>query len=297
MTGGSIKKENQDSTFVPILTTAAGRCLTLVNWQEVGIKMAAYDLSALLMKPGFDLLSALPDLATYVGWQGDVVLNASMPAMDRAGGYTLRSEYDGSRRRYTLVDILALIRQLKPQQVILPLAFSHQDKSAWRELPDSVLAFLPAGELPEQTSSAYGVYFHHEAGASFSTLLQRIRKHEGIPCYVDGELSLSMMQLLGTLGVHYTASNLPARDACLGVVYCMGGAFSLTDDTQRLDFGVIDAQCHCPTCEQQLTRAYLHHLFEHAPLLCQRFLIQHNVAVVRSKLTYSFTSASNTDIM
>ncbi len=65
-----MNKENKASTFVPILTTEAGRCLTGENWHDVGIKMAAYDLSALLMKPGFDLLSALPDLATYVGWQG-----------------------------------------------------------------------------------------------------------------------------------------------------------------------------------------------------------------------------------
>ncbi len=224
-------------------------------------------------------------------------MNASMPAIDRAGGYTIRSEYDGSRRRYTLIDILTLITQLKPQWVILPLDFHYQDKSAWLEVQPSALAFLPPYALPEQTGSAYGVYFHHEAVASFSTLLELIKKHEGIPCYVDGELNLSMMQALGMLGVHYTASNIPARDACIGVVYCESGAFSLTDDTQRLDFGVIDVQCQCPTCEQQLTRAYLHHLFKHTPLLCHRFLIQHNVAWVRSKLNCAYTSASNTDIM
>lgn len=280
-----------NSTFVPILTTEAGRCLTMANWQEVGIRITAYDLTALLMKPGFELLSALPNLATYAGWAGGVALNASMPEMDNEGSYTLRSEYDGSRQRHTLVDILALIATLKPQWVVLPQGIHQQDKSAWYSLPETVFPFFLSTELPEQTDRAYGVYFNYETGTSFTALIQRIQSLSNIPCYVSGELSLSMMEELAALGVQYMASNIPAQDACQGIVYSTENQVALTDDTQRLNVDVIDAQCHCPTCKQQFTRAYLHHLFEHTPLLCQRFLIQHNVSSVRSKLTRSFTQA------
>lgn len=273
MTGKLMK----ESRFIPILTTEAGRCLTLANWQDVGTKIVAYDLAALLMKPGFELLNSLPDLATYTGWQDGVVLNASVPEIDREGGYTLRSEYDGSRRRYSLIDILILIAQLKPQLAIMPQGIHQHDKLAWKILPDTVLPFFQPGELPESTERPYGVYFNYDARTSLTTLIQRIHTYEGIPCYVTGELSISVMQELARLGVHYLASDIPARDAYQGRVYGANGIVSLTEGAQRLNFDVIDEQCHCPVCKQALTRAYLHHLYEHTPLLCQRFLIQHNV--------------------
>ena len=270
-------KNSPCSTFIPVLTTEAGRCLTVENWQAVGVNTVAYDLTALLMKPGIELLSVLPDLATYVGWQRNLVLNASMPDIDKDGGYTLRSEYDGSRKRYTLDEILALIVQLKPQMVILPEGIHQEDKMAWQRLPESILPFFAPGNLPEQAVRPYGVYFYYDAGKPFSKLMERIQQYASFPCYVSGELSLSMMQELVELGVQYLASDIPAWNGSQGVVYCHDGIISLKEETRRLDFGVIDEHCSCPTCEQKLTRAYLHHLLEHTPLLCQRFLIQHNI--------------------
>ena len=279
-------KEHRDTYFIPTLTTEAGRCLTVENWQDVGISMAAYDLTALLMKPGFELLSALPDLATYVGWQGDVVLNATLPDISKDEVYTLRSEYDGSRSRYSQADILMLIGQLKPQMVILPDGID-----GWQSLSDTILPLFSPANLPKQAERSFGVYFSYDATASFSTLKQRIQRCEGLPCYVGGELTLALMQELADLGVQYLSSDVPARDASEGWVYSQGEVISLTDNAYRMDFSVIDEQCPCPTCKQQLTRAYLHHLLAHTPLLCQRFLIQHNV------YHSSFTPAINTDIM
>ena len=266
-------KKNQESRFIPVLTTEAGRCLTVENWQEAGINMAEFDLTSLLMKPGMELLSALPNLATYTGWTGSVVLNATMPKIDKEGGFTLRSEYDGSRKRYTLDDILRLVAQLKPQRVLLPEGVND----AWQSLPEYIMPFFAPNDLPKQANRSYGVYFFYDAATVFSSLVDQIKTYIGIPCYVGGELSLALMQKLADLSVQYISSDIPARDACQGMVYGQNGVMSLTDDAQRLDFSVIDEQCYCPTCEQQLTRAYLHHLLEHTPLLCQRFLIQHNV--------------------
>ena len=44
-----------------------------------------------------------------------------------------------------------------------------------------------------------------------------------------------------------------------------------------MQFETIDPECTCPTCSQQFTKAYLHHLLQQTPLLCHRLLIQHNV--------------------
>lgn len=262
-----------NSQFIPVLTTEAGCCLTMANWQEVGVKTTAFDLTSLLMKPGFALLSTLPDLTTYTGSAGRVVLNATMPEANKDGGYTLRSEYDGSRTHYSQDDILNLISQLKPEMVIMP----HGSRQLWRSLPDSMMPFFFVDDLPDQADRPYGVYFYYDTTISISSLIQVIQKYQDIPCYVGGELSLTLMNELAEHGVQFLSSDIPARDACRGMVYYKDVVFSLMDDDQTTNFNVIDDQCRCPTCVQNMSRAYLHHLLEHTPLLCQRFLIQHNI--------------------
>lgn len=194
--------------FIPILTTQAGLCLTYDNWEAIGIDTVSYHLDSLLMKPGFARLSELNNLASYVGWKKNILLNASMLQANQAGDYIVKSDYDGARTQYTHEQIINLIAQLKPTMVL-----------------------LPGGALQD--------HIHYA-------------------------------------GIDYVESNQPALDGYHGIVYEKSNSFSVQDETQRLQFEVIDCACGCPTCRQGFTRAYLHHLFQHTPLLCQRLLIQHN---------------------
>lgn len=75
----------------------------------------------------------------------------------------------------------------------------------------------------------------------------------------------------------YIESDKPAVDAMQAIVYNREGEINLRDKDYAHQHQPIDPCCHCPSCSQQLTRAYLHHLLMQTPLLCQRFLIQHNV--------------------
>lgn len=199
--------------FVPILTTQAGLCLTHDNWEEIGIDTVSYHLHSLLIKPGFDTLSKLTDLAHYVGWKKNIVLNASLLKQNKAQAYVVKSDYDGSRAQYSHEQIVNLIVTLKPTMVLLPEGVAR----------DSI---------------------HHA-------------------------------------GIDYLESNQPAFDGYNGIVYERTSVFSIQDEAQRLQFDVIDSSCICPTCRQGLTRAYLHHLYQHTTLLCQRLLIQHNVCLFK----------------
>ncbi len=261
------------SHFVPILTTDAGRSLTVANWEEVDVNTVAYNLASLLMKPGMDLLRSLPDLKTYTGWSSNLVLNAAMPDMNRDGRYTIRSDYDGSRSHYSPDDIIALILQLKPQMVLLPTGID----TAWQALPKDVFPFFSSRYLPTHIDRAHGVYFLHDKSITASQLIEQVEAYADIPRYVSGELDVDLIRELRRLGVEYVSSNVPASDACNGRIYSDNGLMILKSDAYRMDFNTIDETCSCPTCDQQLTRAYLHHLFDHTPLLCQRFLIQHNI--------------------
>ena len=75
-------------------------------------------------------------------------------------------------------------------------------------------------------------------------------------------------------------SDAPANDALHGWVYCNAGMCAVMDNTNALRFTSLDEACRCPTCKAGFTWAYLHHLYQHTPGLCQRLLIQHNVYYV-----------------
>lgn len=273
----------QNFGLIPVLTTPAGRCLTHENWVEAGVQAASFYLSSLLMKPGFDFLNTLPDLETYVGWQRTLVLNASSLSRAADGRYALRSQYDGARLYYSVLDILTLITSLKPNYVLLPEGLSEHCVS----LPESIFPFISSNEL--ETCSAigrpFGVYILYDKTASTSSaLLDQIDTYKDLHCYVAGDLSLALMLELKHRGIKFIESDIPANAAYGGEVYGRNEEISLLTNESARCFELMDQHCECPVCQQKFTQAYLHHLFEHTPLLCQRYLIQHNVHYCQTTL-------------
>ena len=270
--------KNSNRYFVPVLTCESGTCLTGDNWEEVGIDTASYHLQALLMKPGFTSLCESEDLAEFVGWKKNSVLNASSLNPNKEGDYIVRSHYDGTRTQYTTEQIFALIAHLKPTMVLLPRTIHQDGQRAWQSLPSSIMPLFLVDELPDESvSRPYGIYIIYDKNIPFSDFLAQLSQYKQHICYVIGNLGPSSIKALMQAGVRFIESEQPALEAFNGIVYEQTKPFSLLDDTQRLQFNVIDASCQCPTCQQGFTRAYLHHLFQHTPLLCQRLLIQHNV--------------------
>ena len=273
-------------TIVPVLTTPAGSCLTGENWQAAGIHTASYHLSALLMKPGFEALKTFSQLAPYVGWEDKLILNAALTARDKEGRYALRSEYDGSRAFYTLEDILALVNTLQPNMVILPMGVS-ENNNAWQTLPDKIFPFFSVTDLPKITDQIrpYGVYVVYDKTISLSDFLLALKPYQSIPCYVMGDISLALMKELAHHQVTFVESDSPAREAYVGHVYSARGILKLEEHDYAKQFEVIDTLCKCPVCKQKFTKAYLHHLLEQTPLLCQRYLIQHNLYYCEANLS------------
>jgi queuine tRNA-ribosyltransferase len=127
----------------------------------------------------------------------------------------------------------------------------------------------------EQLKKPYGLHF-----SSIEEIkpFQQWAGHEEKPLfYYTGDVDLSVIDQLSEIGIDFVESNKPANDGYHGRVYCSQGVFSIQQKALEMQFAAIDEHCDCPTCRQHFTRAYLHHLFDHTPLLCQRYLIQHNV--------------------
>ena len=88
--------------------------------------------------------------------------------------------------------------------------------------------------------------------------------------------ALALLSDAINLSVDTSESDKPAKDALNGLVYDKHAIFSITAEDMAMSFEPLSKDCGCPPCALGLTRAYFHHLYVHTPLLCYRFLIQHN---------------------
>lgn len=270
-----------NSGFIPVFTSFSGSCLTMENWQELNIHNLSFYLDALLMKPGYNLLNSLTDLRSYCGWSGSISLNASMPAANSVGIYTLRSIYDGSLISINQSELYLLISKLEPARVILPPGFRSYMVEQELTFPEKLRLFVPASEGSD--SDELGIYLAYDESKPFADFCTQVQQYAARPLYLSGAFSYSETQELIAHGADWLESDKPASDALLGQIYD-NDEFSLIDSVNANQFEPLGANCNCPTCSQGLTRAYLHHLFLNTPLLCQRFLIQHNAHYYKERI-------------
>ncbi|HHL3493289.1 TPA: queuine tRNA-ribosyltransferase [Legionella pneumophila] len=273
---------NTNQNFVPVLNTEAGLCLTAANWQEIKITTASCYLDLLLLKPGYSLLNKVTDFAKYLGWPGHLVINASRLVSDKNGMVILISPYDGSRIKLTNSELVHLILHIKPAAVLLPETIMNGFSGLWDQWDDTVVPYLSAEQVETiKMPKKHGVYFNLSEAKCNDDFLNQLQKWSEFPLYVTGDIDTDLIEDLKRKKSILIESDEPAKNAMQGIAYSREGNINLTDESQALNFQLIDESCSCPTCSEQLTRAYLHHLLANTPLLCQRFLIQHNAYYVQ----------------
>lgn len=260
--------------FIPLVTSAAGLNLTADNWREAKVTAVSYSLEVLLHKPGQELLRKITDLSTYLGWSGQIILNAMSLVANKEGMYQLKSPYDGSKIKITSLELVDLIQHLKPQAVVLPENILQDCPQIWDNWSDSITPFIHVTDLQyHEVLGSHGVYFNEFS----ESMLAQIDRWIHLPRYTAGVIDIDLVQKLRAKKVPFIETDEPAKTAMHGQVYSQSGIIDLTDSVTAMQFETIDPDCSCPSCSQQLTKAYFYHLLQHTPLLCQRFLIQHNV--------------------
>lgn len=270
--------------FVPVLTTESGSCLTSENWEEISVNKAAYDLDVLLLKPGYDLLKKLAHLGDYLNWSHTLVINASRLKANREGIYTIISPYDGSRVKLDESLLVDLIEWLKPNKVLLPPMTMEKALQLITRWDEKIVPYFSAKALNQALMSQeknYGVYFDCQQVDDLNP--EALSQWADVSSYIMCEQICSISSNLHR--INFMQCDEPAKLGMQGVVYHDDTVIDLKPDSMALAFEPIDQSCTCPTCQQQLTKAYLHHLYHNTPLLCQRFLIQHNVHRIQERLT------------
>ncbi|STX29352.1 queuine tRNA-ribosyltransferase [Legionella beliardensis] len=270
--------QQRQGTLVPVLTSQAGSCLTFANWQDASVTTIAYQLDALMIKPGVAFLKKLIQLRDYISWPGTIVLNAVLPPANSNGIYLIRSTYDGQLVQLSIQELASLIAELKPNKVLLPLDSLTFFNEFWQTLvtETDIELYFPQGEpshLNLDHLNYYGIY-KQQSFKDFFNDVQKLDK----PMYLLGDFNLAQMQEL-LENKHTVETNRPALDGMMGLFYSREKDEQLTIIAQEMsmDYQTLDNSCQCKTCSAQLTRAYLHHLLGQTPLLAQRYLVQHNL--------------------
>ncbi|OGV48767.1 MAG: hypothetical protein A3F46_01270 [Legionellales bacterium RIFCSPHIGHO2_12_FULL_42_9] len=125
--------------FVPIVTSQAGSCLTYQDWINAKIDLGAFYLDTLLIKPGLNVLQTCENIRQYCPWPGKIILNVSRLNNILHGYYELRSPYDGTTIKITVVELWEIIFQLQAdylvvtQDCILHINGERYGKSNWWE--------------------------------------------------------------------------------------------------------------------------------------------------------------------
>ncbi|MDF1758373.1 MAG: hypothetical protein P1U74_08770 [Legionellaceae bacterium] len=273
-----MNKNNLKNFILPILFDEATSCLTTENIEEMGIEWLSMDLSSLLMKPGIDILKTLNSIKSYVSWNRNIVLNASSLKVNSKGKFWIQSQFDGSRHYYTNNEILDLILNLAVEMVVLPEKISlasHEIKSTNTVLLFSMTEYLANNNVIKSINSP-GLYLDYNK-ANNDQAKTFLKDFPGTSKYIFGDINLKLMQDLLKYDDLYVESTKPSTDGYNGFIYSHGKVVSILDDGARLNFNTLDSSCSCQVCAEGLSASYLHHLYQHTPLLCQRLLISHNV--------------------
>ena len=283
-----MQQETRTLGLVPVLSTQAGSCLTLANWEAAGVTSVSFNLIDLLMKPGLAVLNKLYDIRDYYKWPYKIILNAMLPAPDREDVYSFRSHYDGSLIRIDTRSLFALIGSLKPDAVMLPKGSAASFEQFRTLLPAELALYFHSEDTVFDAGFKTYQYRVFESGHSFSLFLDSL-KRDNKADYLTGDFDFQQLKQIAGFGKYLIETDIPAKDGEAGVVYSEEGAFNILDSSMTNDSRSIDQSCQCQTCRQLFTRAYLHHLLQQTPLLAQRYLVQHNIWTCQNYLS-SFTS-------
>lgn len=197
----------------------------------------------------------------------------------KKGEYTFRSTLDGSRQKLDTEKLMGWLNQF--DQVILPKEMLDLP------LDNAVNVFIDHhNDYPSLASlPAYkGIALNINRTEDLGSLIDLIKAANAHQFYLYGDtLSLVHFQSLSLLDNVAIQSNAPFIDALAGVCESL-----VMRDTQHvsneLDIKPLVDKCLCATCLNH-TRSYLHHLYQHTPILAVQLLATHNFHCWRTSLS------------
>ncbi|MDP3560408.1 MAG: hypothetical protein Q8R79_08705 [Legionellaceae bacterium] len=245
--------------FIPVLNSFAGLTLTQAQWQESAGERGAYRADFWAIRPGFS--SSIP-FDHYAPIPTDWIINASDFVFTTKGTAQLVSPLDGSKITVTSDQLASLLRESSAKILLWPASLSCEETD-------------PRVRVAHASGMTQACYAKWDGVLALEKWVQDFTIASSLD-YVLGPFEPEhLLQLQRLSALRYIESDIPAQRALQGLVYTAKGTIDIRDCGEIHQ--VIERSCTCSTCTMPHTQAYLHHLYLHTPLLCQRLLLVHNI--------------------
>lgn len=189
--------------------------------------------------------------------------------------YYFRSTLDGSRQSLPLAELVKWLNSFK--QVVLPYELRNL------VLSPKVKVFLDFSEKDNLEQAAtmlnvQGMALNLEHVDEVSTLVKFMSERHELSFYLYGDtLEKKGLSLLFKLPNVSIQTNYPLLLAKKGIfIVSDSSSDDIYSKNYELDNKPLLDECDCTTCKNH-SRSYLHHLYQHTPILAIQLLAVHNV--------------------
>uniref|UniRef100_G3RXR3 Queuine tRNA-ribosyltransferase catalytic subunit 1 n=1 Tax=Gorilla gorilla gorilla TaxID=9595 RepID=G3RXR3_GORGO len=242
--------------FMPVGTQATMKGITTEQLDALGCRICLGNTYHLGLRPGPELIQKASGLHGFMNWPHNLLTDSggfqmvSLVSLSEVTeeGVRFRSPYDGNE---------TLLSPEKSVQIQNALEMTKRD------VPGFAIGGLSGGESKSQ--------FWRMVALSTS----RLPKDK--PRYLMGVGYATDLVVCVALGCDMFDCVFPTRTARFGSALVPTGNLQLRKKVFEKDFGPIDPECTCPTCQKH-SRAFLHALLHSDNTAALHHLTVHNIA-------------------
>uniref|UniRef100_A0A2K6S1Y2 Queuine tRNA-ribosyltransferase catalytic subunit 1 n=1 Tax=Saimiri boliviensis boliviensis TaxID=39432 RepID=A0A2K6S1Y2_SAIBB len=242
--------------FMPVGTQATMKGITTEQLDALGCRICLGNTYHLGLRPGPELIQKANGLHGFMNWPHNLLTDSggfqmvSLVSLSEVTeeGVRFRSPYDGNE---------TLLSPEKSVQIQNALEMTKRD------VPGFAIGGLSGGESKAQ--------FWRMVALSTS----RLPKDK--PRYLMGVGYATDLVVCVALGCDMFDCVFPTRTARFGSALVPTGNLQLRKKVFEKDFGPIDPECTCPTCQNH-SRAFLHALLHSDNTAALHHLTVHNIA-------------------
>lgn len=306
--------------FMPVGTYGTVKGMLPEELQTLGADIILGNTFHLMLRPGTEVIGAHGGLHGFMGWDRPILTDsggfqvwslADIRQMDE-DGVTFRSPLDGSKRRLTPEDAIAVQHKLNSDIVMvldectdypvaedaarrsmaLSMRWAARCKAAHGDNANALFGINQGSVYPalrrESMRQLVDIGFDGYAIGGVSVGETDEERAEVLAATLPEAPAEAPRYLMGVgtpanliegvaAGVDMFDCVMPTRHARNGYLFTSVGTVKIKNAVHRHDTGPLDPNCECYVC-RRYSRAYLHHLYRCGEILAARLHTWHNLA-------------------
>jgi queuine tRNA-ribosyltransferase len=310
--------------FMPVGTRGSVKTISAEELELFGAKLILANTYHLYLRPGPEIIQRLGGLHKFASWNGSYLTDSggyqvfSLKTLNNIddGGVSFQSHIDGSRHRFTPIDVVN-IQVALGADFIMPLdvctPYPTDEKTSNNDMRRTLrwvtesIEHLRSIDGAEENQALFAIvqgsiYIEQRLACLESMLrlnplglsvgglavgepkedrlkvLSETLPHypENLPRYLMGVGTPEDILEAVELGIDMFDCVMPTRNARNGTLFTRFGKMIIKSARYIEDGNPVDPECQCPAC-RRYTRAYIRHLLSVGEILGLRLATLHNL--------------------